>query len=133
DWRGQGRSARKLSDPRKGHVSDFSEYEEDLETFMREVVLPDCPPPIFAIGHSMGGTVMMRIARQGNRWFDRIVLSAPMIRLAGRRGAAITKMTVLAMRYSGFGSAYVPGGSNVPVASGPYIGNEATSDPVRHA
>ena len=50
---------------------------------MNEVVLPDCPPPIFAIGHSMGGTVMMRIARQGSRWFDRIVLSAPMIRLSG--------------------------------------------------
>ena len=56
DWRGQGLSERALRDPRKGHVGDFSEYELDLEAFMNEVVLPDCPPPIFAIGHSMGGT-----------------------------------------------------------------------------
>src|ERR1051325_3203914 len=81
DWRGQGGSERALSDPRKGHVSDFSDYERDIEVLMKEVVLPDCPPPIFAIGHSMGGTVLMRIARQGSRWFARIVLSTPMLSL----------------------------------------------------
>ena len=55
DWRGQGGSERALSNPFKGHVGDFSEYERDVEVLMNEVVLPDCPPPIFAIGHSMGG------------------------------------------------------------------------------
>ena len=133
DWRGQGRSERKLSDPRKGHVSDFSDYEDDLETFMKEVVLPDCPPPLFAIGHSMGGTIMMRLARQGSRWFDRIVLSAPMIRLGGARHSGFAKVTARMMRYAGMGSAYVPGGSDTVQSSGPYIGNPATSDPVRHA
>ena len=34
DWRGQGRSDRKLRDPRKGHVGDFSEYELDVDVFM---------------------------------------------------------------------------------------------------
>ena len=133
DWRGQGRSERKLDDPRKGHVSDFSDYEDDLETFMKEVVLPDCPPPLFAIGHSMGGTIMMRLARQGSRWFDRIVLSAPMIRLGGARNSGAARITARVMRYAGMGSAYVPGGSDTVQSSGPYIGNPATSDPVRHA
>jgi lysophospholipase len=133
DWRGQGRSERALADPRKGHVGDFSEYESDVETFMNEVVLPDCPPPFFAIGHSMGGTVMMRVARLGSRWFDRIVLSAPMIRLSGMRSAPLSRFTVRAMRWIGMGSAYVPGGSDALIATGPYIGNPATSDPVRHA
>jgi lysophospholipase len=133
DWRGQGLSERTLADPRKGHVGDFSEFELDVEAFMNQVVLPDCPPPIFAIGHSMGGTVMMRISRQSNRWFDRIVLSAPMIRLAGTRGSAISKIAARAMRLAGFGSAYVPGGSDAIIATGAYIGNPATSDPVRHA
>ncbi len=45
DWRGQGLSQRLLRDPRKGHVRDFRDYEIDLEAFMREIVLPDCPPP----------------------------------------------------------------------------------------
>src|SRR5262249_39936504 len=75
DWRGQGRSERALSDPFKGHVGDFSEYELDVDVFMNQVVLPDCPPPLFAIAHSMGGAVMMRLARGGSRWFDRVVLS----------------------------------------------------------
>ena len=133
DWRGQGGSERALSDPRKGHVGDFSEYERDVEALMTEVVLPDCPPPIFAIAHSMGATVMMRIARQGSRWFDRVVLSAPMIKLAGSRNAAPARITVQAMRLIGMGSAYVPGGTDIPVAAGPYVNNIATSDPVRHA
>jgi lysophospholipase len=133
DWRGQGLSDRLLPDPRKGHVNDFSEYDLDVETFMKEVVLPDCPPPIFAIGHSMGGTVMMRIAHQGSRWFDRIVLSAPMIKLVGLRGSSAYRATALAMRLAGLGSAYVPRGGPDIAAIGPYIGNPATSDPVRHA
>jgi lysophospholipase len=133
DWRGQGMSDRALSNPRKGHVGDFSEYDRDVEVFMKEVVLPDCPPPLFAIGHSMGGTVMLRIAKQGSRWFDRVVLSAPMIQLAGMRSSKMTKLAIGALRMSGLGSLYVPGGSDAILASGPYIGNHTTSDPVRHA
>jgi lysophospholipase len=133
DWRGQGGSERALSDPRKGHVGDFSEYECDVEALMNDVVLPDCPPPIFAIGHSMGGTVMMRVARQGRRWFDRVVLSAPMIKLSGNRDAAPARFTVRAMRLMGMGSTYVPGGNDTAVALGAYVNNIATSDPVRHA
>jgi lysophospholipase len=133
DWRGQGGSERALADPRKGHVGDFSEYERDAEALMTEVVLPDCPPPIFAIGHSMGATVMLRIARQGSRWFDRTVLSTPMLSLTGKRGGAAAKSVIRAMRLLGMGTAYVPGGSAEVIATGPYVNNIATSDPVRYA
>ena len=61
DWRGQGHSSRQLPDPRKGHVESFSEFEIDVETFMQQVVLPDCPPPYFALAHSMGGAVLLRV------------------------------------------------------------------------
>ena len=84
DWRGQGHSARRLRDPRKGYVRDFADYETDVETFVRSVVMPDCPPPFYALAHSMGGAVMLRVAYSQKRWFDRIVLSAPMIDLPGR-------------------------------------------------
>src|SRR4030081_644959 len=73
DWRGQGLSDRALPDRNKGHIDNFSQYDTDLETFMREIVLPDCPPPLFAIGHSMGCAVLLRAAQRGHRWFDRIV------------------------------------------------------------
>jgi lysophospholipase len=77
--------------------------------------------------------VMMRVARQGKRWFDRMVLSTPMLELHGRNGSGMAKMTVRLLRLAGMGSSYVPGGGPAVVASGPFLGNFLTSDPVRHA
>src|SRR5438132_11687117 len=88
DWRGQGLSDRALHNPRKGYVRNFSQYQIDLETFINEVVLPDCPPPLFALGQSMGATILLRAAYAGHRWFDRTVLLAPMIALPGMRRLA---------------------------------------------
>jgi lysophospholipase len=60
DWRGQGHSSRRLSNPLKGHVQSFSDYEIDVMAFVKQVVLPDCPPPYFALAHSMGGVSVHR-------------------------------------------------------------------------
>jgi lysophospholipase len=133
DWRGQGLSQRMLGDRLKGYVRSFSDYDADLETFVKEIVLPDCPPPLFALGHSMGGTVLLRAAYRGRRWFDRMVLSAPMIALAGPAASRGAKMTARTLRYLGMGGGYIPGGGATPVATRPFIGNPVTSDPVRYA
>ena len=133
DWRGQGHSSRRLHDPRKGYVRNFSDYEIDVEAFVQQVVLPDCPPPHFALAHSMGGTVMLRIARAGKRWFDRIVLSAPMIDLPGRTTALPTRTLVRTLRLMGLGGRRVPGGSKKLTGTGPFVNNPVTSDPVRFA
>jgi len=79
DWRGQGGSDRLLDDPRKGHVGDFADYDADLRMFMKDIVLPDCPPPYTGLGHSMGGAILMRNAIRPGSWFDRIVVTATMI------------------------------------------------------
>jgi lysophospholipase len=133
DWRGQGLSDRTLPDARKGHVVDFAEFDADLEAFMREVVLPDCPPPLFALAHSMGGAILIRAASQGHRWFDRVVLSAPMVRVAGVRLWTATRSAIKALRLTGFGASYVPGGSGNIDQLNPFPGNPLTSDPVRYA
>jgi lysophospholipase len=133
DWRGQGLSQRSLADPRKGHVGSFSEYDLDLETFVKDVVLPDCPPPLFALGHSMGASILLRAAHRGRRWFDRIVLVAPMIALSGQRSSRAARLTARAMRLAGLGGTYIPGGGATAITSRPYIGNPLTSDPMRHA
>jgi lysophospholipase len=133
DWRGQGLSGRTLADPRKGHVDDFAQYDADLETFMKQVVLPDCPPPLFALAHSTGGTILLRAAHRGQRWFDRIVLSAPMIRLRRERMFGFAPALARAMHLFGLGSSYVPGGDAVIVAARSFVGNILTSDPVRFA
>ena len=133
DWRGQGHSSRRLRDPRKGYVRDFSDYEVDVETFVQQVVLPDCPPPHFALAHSMGGAVMLRLAHAGKRWFDRMVLSAPMIDLPGRATSLPVRVFLKAMRLTGQGGRYVPGGSDHLNGTGSFLNNPVTSDPVRYA
>ncbi len=133
DWRGQGGSQRLLRNPRKGYVRRFADYDIDLATFMREVVLPDCPPPVFGLAHSMGATALIRAAHQGHRWFDRMVLLAPLIGLPGMRRSLATRLIVRTMRAFGLGGAYVPGGDASVMQQRPFIGNLLTSDPVRYA
>ena len=133
DWRGQGLSDRVLRNRRKGYVRNFSQYQIDLETFISEVVLPDCPPPVFALAHSMGATILLRAAHAGYRWFDRAVLLAPMIGLPGLRRIAATRIMVRTMRLMGLSSLYVPGGDAAVMMQRPFVGNLLTSDPVRYA
>ena len=133
DWRGQGLSDRALPDRQKGYVRNFSQYATDLEAFMAQVVLPDCPPPIFALGHSMGGAIAIRACHDGSRWFDRVVLSAPLIALRPGGLTNVAGPLTRIMRLLGQGSGYVPTGDAAASGTGEFIGNVLTSDPVRYA
>lgn len=133
DWRGQGLSDRALSDRRKGYVRNFSQYAMDLDTIMEQVVLPDCPPPYFVLGHSMGGAIAIRACHDGRRWFERVVLSAPMLALPPSRFSGMVGPVARFMRLIGRGSSYVPGSQHEPAGPEDFIGNVLTSDPVRFA
>jgi pimeloyl-ACP methyl ester carboxylesterase len=82
DWRSQGRSQRLAKG--RCHVESFADYDRDLDAIMRQVVLPDCPQPLFALAHSMGALAALRAARDGRVRFDRMVLLAPMLELSRR-------------------------------------------------
>ena len=129
DWRGQGGSSRLVGNSLKGHVRDFNDYEGDLARFMNEVVLPDCPPPFFALGHSMGATVLLKAATRKGCWFSRMVLTAPMLKIAQLPLApwAVAKLTD-AITFCGFGRSMVPGGMKEYLASQVFEGNLLTSD-----
>jgi len=100
---------------------------------MREIVLPDCPPPLFALGHSTGATILIRAAHRGHRWFDRMVLIAPLIGLAGAGATPTASTIVRVLRLGGFGSMYVPGAAAAATETRPFATNIVTSDPVRYA
>lgn len=131
DWRGQGGSQRMLANPRKGHVRGFWEYDRDLVRFMKDVVLPDCPPPFVGLGHSMGGNILLRNATMPGLWFERIILTAPMIAIAE---ATLGTTTAKARAYAeiasltGMSTAYVPGGSDELYSTQKFDGNVLTSD-----
>ncbi len=133
DWRGQGGSDRLLKNRRKGHVEDFTHFDRDLSQFMSEIVLPDCPAPFYGMAHSMGGHILLRSAVTKVCWFDRIILSAPMIdilpemtRAPARR--AFVEFLVLI----GLGDLFIPGGTPQPWELRPFDDNQLTSDPLRH-
>ena len=133
DWRGQGRSSRQLDDPRKGHVRSFSEYEIDVAAFTRQVVLPHCPPPYFAMAHSMGGAVMLRVAHAGAGVFERFVLCAPMVGLPRPRASLPMRGLMRLLRTVGMGERFIPGGNIDLIKSTGFPGNPLTSDPIRYA
>ena len=132
DWRGQGGSARVLADPRKGHVGDFAEYQLDLDAFMKQIVLPDCPPPYFGLAHSMGAANLLRAIHEERRWFERVVLCAPMVDLRIRRWPTVVRYFTRLMSAIGLGHRYIPGGSPVAVTNRRFFGNPVSSDPVRY-
>ena len=87
DWRGQGGSQRLLPDPRKAHIADFADYDQDLDTVMREMVRPlarDTALPVIAMAHSMGGHILIRRLHDMPDEFRCAVLCAPMIKINPR-------------------------------------------------
>lgn len=109
DWRGQGGSARLLKRSRLGHVTSFHAYVDDLESVLREVVLPDCRGPFAILAHSMGGAVAMLAAPRLLNRIERIVCAAPLISLpdAGPHPGRLLVGTT-AMRWMGLGRVPMP-------------------------
>jgi lysophospholipase len=77
--------------------------------------------------------VLIRAAYRGHRWFDRMVLTAPLIALEGIGATATAPMIVRAMRLAGLGAMYVPKNNTGVMDARPFVGNLLTSDPVRYA
>lgn len=132
DFRGQGGSVRELSNPRKGYVRNFADHDRDLHRFMVDVVLPQCPPPFVALGHSTGGNILLRHATTDGSWFQRMVVSAPLLHFAPaslplpeRQIAWLTEVLCL----MGLGQRYARGNFDDDFFERmPFEGNDLTSD-----
>ena len=133
DWRGQGGSSRMLSDPLKGHVEHFNQYLDDLDAILTQVVLPDCKPPYYLIGHSTGGLIALLAAPAISNRIDRMVLSAPFLELREIPvRQRIMKQLLGLLTYIGFGRNYVPG-TQGNIEKTAFEDNRLTSDRARYA
>jgi lysophospholipase len=128
DWRGQGGSARELSDPRKGHVDDFSLYELDLEAFETNVLRPLAPRPWFGLAHSMGACACLLAARVEALAFERLVAVAPLIQIFGVETSRSARLLAAGLDALGFGASYMPRGNGVSAMEKPFVGNRLTAD-----
>ncbi|HEY4202388.1 MAG TPA: alpha/beta hydrolase [Devosiaceae bacterium] len=133
DWRGQGGSERLIGNQRLGHVDRFEDYWADLKSFHGEILLPDCPPPFYLVGHSMGGLVALQAGVRDRLMFDRIFLSAPMLALdnlplsmngMARAGDVLS--------FLGLGSLPISRGRGRPLSEATYPDNPLTSDLMRY-
>lgn len=133
EWRCQGGSSRLTDDPQKGHVGSFRHYLRDIEAFRRKVVLPDCPPPYFALGHSMGGAILAFAGRFLNPTFERLVLSAPMLGLPNPTMQPGLRRALLRLAvHFGAGKRYIPGQRRRGSKERSFERNPLTSDPERY-
>jgi lysophospholipase len=134
DLRCQGGSDRLVDNPLCGHVRSFTDYDRDLTRFMKEIVLPDCPPPYYGLGHSLGGHIMLRNAHEVGSWFQRIIVTAPMIGIAAARAGyppwVVRTYTEIGCLL-GQGKRYPFGGNDTPLEILPFDNNSQTQDPVR--
>ncbi|QFR33100.1 alpha/beta fold hydrolase [Ancylobacter sp. TS-1] len=133
DWRGQGGSQRLLSNPMKGHVGDFAEYQNDLDAFLEQAVRPELPGPYFALAHSMGASILLDHARRGGKAFERMFLVAPMLDLSLVKHDVAARRLARFLARLGLSRAYVPTRRMKPLHEVHFDGNRLTSDRTRFA
>ncbi len=78
--RGQGGSDRPLPDRLKGHAAGFESYLVDYRALL-DAFETRAPRPWIAMGHSLGGVLVLMAMAAGEDRIDGAVLSAPMLRL----------------------------------------------------
>ncbi|CAN5475983.1 alpha/beta hydrolase [soil metagenome] len=125
DFRGQGGSERQ-------GLRHFSEYDADLYAVMTRLVLTDCPPPYYALGHSTGGLIVLR-ALQRHPWFERAVLSAPLLGIhTGAWPMPVLRIASALMPSIGLGRVILPGQGRRPLGASQFKGNRLTADKRRY-
>lgn len=133
DWRGQGGSDRLIGNAKLGYVDRFEDYWTDLRSFHGEILLPECPPPFYLVGHSMGGLVSLFAGIKDRLMFDRIFLSAPMVAL-DKQPLSMGGMARVCETLSFLGLGRMPIGrkADKPASEATFPGNPLTSDLIRY-
>ena len=130
DPRGQGLSDRMLEDGLKSYISDFQIYADDL-AFAAEEFAPLLPRPHLAMGHSMGGTIVLQSVLSGRLSPDAIVCSAPMLGLFDLE-TPVMRAAIVTLSKLGLAKRNLPfqrQRSGMPI---PFQGNKLTSDKDRY-
>ncbi|GGX68478.1 lysophospholipase [Litorimonas cladophorae] len=130
DPRGQGLSDRLIDDRLKSYIGDFQDYADDM-AYVAEQFAPLLPRPHVAMGHSMGGTVVLQAVLSGVLKADVVVCSAPMLGLFDLE-TSLMRVAIVALSRLGFDKRNLPfqrQRSGLPI---PFQGNKLTSDKERY-
>lgn len=81
DLRGHGRSPGK-----RGHINAWADLREDVRRFLRLVEAKESPGPLYLMGHSLGGLIVLECALRGLLGLRGVVASAPALGRASMKG-----------------------------------------------
>lgn len=129
DWRGQGLSARLLSDVGIGHVVAFADYQRDVAALVEAADALGLAGPRHLLAHSMGGAIGLRALMEGLPVAS-AAFSAPMWGILLATGLRpVARALGWASRPLGLGARYAPGtGPSSYTDAASFDGNLLTSD-----
>ena len=130
DPRGQGLSDRMLEDRLKSYIENFQIYADDL-AFAAEEFAPLLPRPHIAMGHSMGGTIVLQSILSGVLNPDAVICSAPMLGLFDLE-TPVLRAAIVTLARLGLDKRNLPfqrQRAGLPI---PFAGNKLTSDKERY-
>ena len=134
DWRGQGASARAQSDPLKSYVKDFAQFDDDLQSFLEQIVKPLGDAPPLALAHSMGGNILLRRLHDVPGEFAAAVFCAPMLGINYRGTPGwVAEGIARAFNRKGPCRDFVWGMAVRDQLTLPFAQQIVTSDPLRYA
>ncbi len=84
DHRGQGLSPHLVAkNPQIGHIEQFDDYVNDLETFLTTIVLPTHRQKegLFLLTHSMGGAIATAYLEHHTSPFEAVAMTSPMFKI----------------------------------------------------
>jgi len=128
DFRGQGGSERRSSNPLRTQIGDFRDYDEDFSAVMTQVVIAQCPKPYLAVAHSTGGNILLRNLRR-RTWFAKAIILAPLIGLVyGLWPRPVVQVLTFLCTSLGLGWMFLPLQKREPRDREDFPGNPLTSD-----
>ena len=90
-----------------------------------------CPGPYYVIGHSTGGSIVLRALTKRN-WFARAVVTSPLVGLRyGGWPLPVVHVLVFLATHLGLGWMFLPGQRQKPLGREDFPDNPLTSDAVR--
>lgn len=110
DHRGHGNSTREVDDMSMVFVDSFDSYISDFSAFMEQVVLPDKgESPCYLYAHSMGGGIGAALLEEHPEYFDKAILSSPMLDMVTGYPKPLTQFMTNTLIFFGMAKDYVFG------------------------